>query len=72
MNGHGYKLLLDDGRILEYHVGDLPGRKRPALYRQDGAMLTPVAYFRDTDEAKRFLYFLEMLSEFTMLKEPAQ
>lgn len=71
MNGHGYKLLLVDGRVLEYHVGDLPGRKRPALYRQDGGMLTPVAYFSGTDEAKRFLYFLELLAESTRLMEPA-
>jgi hypothetical protein len=71
MNGHGYRVAHIDGRVFEYHVGDLPGRKRPALYRQDGGMLTPVAYFKDTDEAERFLYFLELLAESTRLKEPA-
>jgi hypothetical protein len=38
----------------------LPHRKRPMLYRVDGATLTTMATFRDTYEAELFLTWLSL------------
>lgn len=34
------------------HIGVLPGRKSVVLYKIDGSVLTPLAYFRDEDGAR--------------------
>jgi hypothetical protein len=51
---HGWSL---DG--VAYHVGHLPGRKSVVLYRFEGTVIHPAAYFRGEDEAQAFLAWLD-------------
>lgn len=43
------------------HIGRLPGRKSICLYISDGSVVTPVAYFRDEEGARRALDLLNEL-----------
>lgn len=49
--------FLKNGTI-GYAVMNVPGRKRIALVHIDGAVYTPVAYFRNKGDANRFVDFL--------------
>lgn len=57
---------IDTGKLLGgYRKGELvigvthiPNRKRPALYVQKGNTIHPYAYFKDENEASRFMYEL--------------
>ena len=62
----------DTGKLLGgYRKGELvigvthiPNRKRPALYVQKGYIIYPYAYFKDENEANRFMYELGELLGF--------
>lgn len=41
----------------ELAVGNLPGRKQPALYENRRGVIHVLAYFRSQDEMNRFLQF---------------
>jgi len=48
----------------ELYIGYLPGRKSPALYfgEPNEARLTPVAYFKSEEDAKRTMDFIDQLA----------
>ena len=54
---HGWKRA--DGPAL--HIGELPGRKSVVLYKIDGSVLTPLAYFRSVEGAEDALSILDDL-----------
>lgn len=49
-------------RGMTMHVGPLPGRKSICLYRLDGSVIRPLAYFPDEDKARECLRFLDALA----------
>ena len=48
---------------IEFGVSWLPNRKNAALIKTRGAMLEPLAYFRNDECAKEFEKILEILFE---------
>lgn len=58
---HGWSI----GDSPAIHVGPLPGRKSIVLYKVDGSVLTPLAYFRTEEAAAVALSLLdEIVSPF--------
>lgn len=52
---HGFQF----GELGTLHIGPLPTRKSIALYLIQGSVMHVLAYFRDEDEARRLLSFLD-------------
>ena len=48
---------------LSLSIGYLPGRTSPALYLMEGARITPLAYFRNEDNAQRAMRFIDGIVE---------
>ena len=48
-------------RTVEFGVTQLPNRKNPCLYKMRGAMLEPLAYFRNEEDAKSFNEIIEFI-----------
>ena len=44
------------------HIGPMPGRKSVCLYAVEGSVLSPLAYFRDTESATKALAMLDKLA----------
>lgn len=59
----GWQLANLDGESISpaLHIGELPGRKRIALYVVDGGALTPLAYFRDREAAETAWALIERI-----------
>jgi hypothetical protein len=49
------------GLTITYGVNKLPGRKRFCLYRTIGTVCTPLAYFKNDNDAKDFLELFNSL-----------
>ena len=51
------------GRSVEFGITNIPYRKHKCLYLMRGAMLEPVAYFRNDEDAARFESVMDMMIE---------
>lgn len=60
MNGDEWHGWSKDG--MTAHVGRLPGRKSVCLYRLDGSVIEPLAYFPDADKARKCMQFIDALA----------
>lgn len=45
------------------YIGEMPGRKRPCLCVVDGSVIYTSAYFRNEEEAERFLDALRQITD---------
>ena len=47
---------------MSYGIGTMPGRKQIALYRAHNAQVKVISYFKDEDEAREFMQFVDKLA----------
>ncbi len=57
---HGWRLT-DDAEGYSVQVGNLPGRKKVALYAEDDESFKVLAYFQSQDEATEFSAWLDRI-----------
>lgn len=58
----GYQLKRMDSQLrISLESGMIPGRKRPALYVQEGSHTTILAYFWDEEDERKFWISLAWL-----------
>lgn len=60
----GIELVQTDTALNTEHaigLSRLPGRKQVSLYLREGAVITPVAFFREDDHAKQVVAWLDAL-----------
>lgn len=59
---HGWRIKSDpDGYSV--HVGNLPGRKRVALYAEDDESFKVLAYFQNEEAAEGFSAFMDRIMD---------
>lgn len=58
MDWHGWRLSNDDDGF-SVHVGNLPGRKKVALYAESDESFQMMAYFQSEDAAREFAEWMD-------------
>ncbi len=62
MTWHGWRMANDsDGYSI--HIGNLPGRKKVALYSEDDDHFTVLAYFQSDEAAEEMARWVDRLQE---------
>ncbi len=60
MTWHGWRISRDESYSI--HIGEVPGRKRIALYAEDDESFTVLAYFQNKEAAEEMAAWIERLS----------